>query len=83
MTYEPGRGYTVGWHDRHYGKPNISPTDWGNATSDDKVYWEEYRQGYADASKKIIDEAKKVIREMGRDINKRFLTEDVDVPDPD
>lgn len=75
MSYEPGKGYRDGWEDRHFGKPNMAPMGWGNATTDDSVYWDEYKQGYADASKRIVEDARRTISDMKADLNKRFLTE--------
>lgn len=75
VIYFPGQGYKDGWNDRQAGKPNASPVGWGSATSDKTVYWEEYRIGYAEASRKILEDAKKSIEEMKRDIS-QYLTEE-------
>ncbi len=77
--YTPGKGYKDGWNDRHEGKPKACPTQWGNATTDNGVYWDEYRIGYADASRKILENAKRSIEEMKQDIS-QYLTEDIDIP---
>lgn len=75
MTYEQGKGYRDGWEDRHFGKPNAAPMGWGSATTDDAVYWDEYKVGYADASKKIVQEARRTIADMKNELDNRFLTE--------
>ena len=75
VIYSPGKGYRDGWDDRHNGKPNASPMGWGSATTDKAVYWEEYRIGYADASRKILEDAKRSIDEMRKDIS-QYLTEE-------
>lgn len=75
VIYFPGQGYKDGWSDRQAGKPNASPMGWGSATSDKTVYWEEYRIGYAEASRKILEDAKRSIEEMKKDIS-QYLTEE-------
>lgn len=75
VIYFPGQGYKDGWNDRQAGKPNASPVGWGSATSDKTVYWEEYRIGYAEASRKILEDAKRSIEEMKKDIS-QYLTEE-------
>jgi hypothetical protein len=66
MNYQKGQGYKDGWNDRIEGKPNMSPSLRGCATTDDRVYWEEYVYGYADASRQVISDARKEIEEMKR-----------------
>jgi hypothetical protein len=79
VIYSPGQGYKDGWNDRHAGKANAAPMGWGSATTDKSVYWEEYRIGYAEASRRILDDAKRSIEEMKRDIS-QYLTEDSNIP---
>jgi len=69
--YEAGQGYRDGWNDRHEGEANRCPIN-GCATSDD-LYWNEYRIGYSEACKQVLEDARKTIGEM-----KQFLAEDVD-----
>jgi hypothetical protein len=75
VTYSPGQGYKDGWNDRQAGKPTAAPMGWGSATTDTSVYWEEYRIGYADASHRILDDAKRSIREMKKEIS-QYLAEE-------
>lgn len=69
-NYTKGQGYKDGWNDRTEGKPSRQPSAWGSATSDSKVYWEEYSQGYADACQQVISDARKDLEDM-----KRFLVD--------
>jgi hypothetical protein len=68
MSYTPGQGYRDGYDDRHNGVKSRCP--FGCGTTDDP-YWTEYKEGYADADRKIMEDARRSINE-----NKKFLTED-------
>ena len=63
--YIPGQGYKDGYQDRMNGLADRSVA---YATS--QPYWAEYRQGYAEAERNIIERARQGISE-----NKRFLSE--------
>ena len=67
MAYTPGQGYKDGYHDRHSGTKSRCP--YGSGTTDDP-YWREYKEGYADADRRIMDDARNSITE-----NKKFLSE--------
>lgn len=68
--YTPERGYQDGWKDRHEGKPSRSPINFGWSSDNSSPYWEEYRIGYDEACKKILEDARKSIQE-----DKQFLAE--------
>ena len=73
-AYIKGQGYRDGYNDRMVGNPNRAPRGHSFATMDNKVYWEEYDHGYADASNRIITDARRDIQEMEKDI-KQFLVD--------
>lgn len=78
-SYTPGKGYKDGWNDRYAGKPKTYPMEWDTAKTDHDIYCDEYRIGYADASRKILEDAKRSIEEMKQGIS-QYLTEDSDPP---
>lgn len=57
MNYAPGKGYRDGYSDRQQGKPNLSLIE-TTLLENNNPYWNEYKLGYADADRKIIDEAR-------------------------
>ena len=59
MSYTPGKGYRDGYNDRHGGLQSRCP--FGSGTTDDP-YWTEYKQGYAEADRKIMQEARKSVQ---------------------
>jgi len=72
-TYVPGKAYNEGWQDRYSGKLERSWNSMGGSRS---PYWEEYQQGYADASKEIIDNARTAVKKNtneGKSESQTFL----------
>ena len=63
--YIPGQGYKDGYQDRMTGLADRSVS-----YAVTQPYWAEYKQGYAEAERRIIEQAKQGITE-----SKRFLSE--------
>jgi len=55
--YVPGKGYHDGYKDREQGKPNLGILE-SSILENHNMYWEEYKMGYAEANRKIIEEAR-------------------------
>lgn len=66
-TYTPGQGYKDGHSDRTNGHRSRCP--YGSGTTDDP-YWREYKEGYADADMRILENARRSMRE-----DTKFLSE--------
>lgn len=64
-SYIPGGGYKEGYNDRMNGLADRSIT---HATTE--PFWMEYRQGYMQAEKNIIEKARQEVNE-----SRRFLAE--------
>jgi len=64
-SYTPGQGYKEGYNDRMNGLADRSIT---HATTE--VFWMEYRQGYMQAERNIIEKARHEVNE-----SRRFLSE--------
>jgi hypothetical protein len=60
--YIPGKGYRDGYQDRQQGKPNLSIIE-TSILENQSQYWEEYKLGYSEASKRIIEDARSTINE--------------------
>jgi hypothetical protein len=56
-NYTPGQGYRDGYMDRQQGKPNLSLLEVG-LLENNNPYWDEYKLGYSEASRKIIEDAR-------------------------
>jgi len=67
MNYNPGQGYRDGYSDRKSGSRSRCP--FGSGTTDDP-YWREYKEGYADADMKILEDARRGMKEQNQ-----FLSE--------
>ena len=67
MNYNAGQGYRDGYSDRQGGSRSRCP--FGSGTTDDP-YWREYKQGYADADMKILEDARRGMKEQNQ-----FLSE--------
>ena len=63
--YIPGQGYKDGYQDRMNGLADRSIS-----YASSQPYWSEYKQGYREAERNIIEKAKQGITE-----SKKFLTE--------
>jgi len=57
MNYTPGKGYRDGFSDRQQGKPNLSLIEFG-VLENRNPYWDEYKLGYSEADRKIIEDAR-------------------------
>ena len=68
MTYSAGQGYKDGHGDRTDGRSSRNP--YGSGTSDDP-YWREYKTGYFEADREIMENARRTVKE-----EKKFLAED-------
>lgn len=64
-SYIPGQGYKDGYQDRMNGLADRSVS-----YASSQPYWSEYKQGYREAERNIIEKAKQGITE-----SKKFLTE--------
>ena len=53
-NYIAGQGYKDGYQDRMTGKTNRSVI----SLEPDSPYWEEYKVGYSEASRRIIEDAR-------------------------
>lgn len=74
MAYRQGQGYRDGYSDRSSGRPNKYPHGMTSATSDMRVYWDEYLVGYAEAHERIMEDARRSVKEAeGGD--SRYLAE--------
>jgi hypothetical protein len=65
QSYIPGQGYKDGYQDRMNGLADRSIS-----YASSQPYWSEYKQGYREAERNIIEKAKQGITE-----SKKFLTE--------
>lgn len=74
MEYIAGQGYRDGYNDRMSGQPNRCPLGMTSATSDRKVYWEEYATGYAEAHTKVLRDARNSVNEIHGSVG-RYLIE--------
>jgi hypothetical protein len=63
MSYTPGKGYRDGYNDRLGGQKSRCP--FGSGTTDDP-YWREYKEGYADADRKVMEDARSSINDKTR-----------------
>lgn len=68
--YIPGQGYTDGYQDRSNGLANRSVVYAQTNPYLYDPYWSDYSQGYAEAERRIIEQAKQGIQE-----SKRYLAE--------
>ena len=64
MSYIQGQGYRDGYADRMTGQPNRCPDGMTSATSDRKLYWEEYLAGYTEATAKVLQDARYSMSEI-------------------
>ena len=74
MKYVPGQGYKDGYGDRMEGRPNRYPFGMTSATSDSRVYWDEYLSGYNEANAKVIHDARRSVNEINGSTG-RYLIE--------
>ena len=58
--YTPGQGYKDGFNDRMGGMPNKAESKFGFSKT---AYDHEYLTGYADAERKILENARKDVSE--------------------
>lgn len=69
ISYTAGQGYRDGHRDRNNGNVNRNLLD--DVTTNDP-YWREYKEGYGDADRKIMEDARRsVVNE-----NKKYLADD-------
>ena len=67
MSYTAGQGYRDGYNDRQSGSRSRCP--FRSGTTDDP-YWREYKAGYADADREILEDARRGVKEKNQ-----FLSE--------
>ena len=65
--YTPGQGYKDGFNDRMNGLPNKAEAKFGFSKT---AYDQEYLSGYAEAHRRILENAQREVNE-----NKRYLAE--------
>lgn len=74
MAYIAGQGYRDGYNDRMSGNPNRYPFGMTSATSDSRVYWDEYLTGYTEANTKVLQDARHSVNEIHGSMG-RYLIE--------